>query len=106
MFNESLSETSTWNNIRLTFSETKTVAYQRPVAFRTVGRLGGVGGDADHADGRRQAERRFQFGSGHRHDLALRFRRPAVVWEPTTDHHGHQTDQQRQHYINFRIACE
>lgn len=32
--------------------------------------------------------------------------RPAVVRQPTSDHHRHETDQESQHYVHLRVTCK
>lgn len=84
--------------------------HQGPVAVRARGlRARAGGGRTGRAEGRRgcrRGDRGAALGrwSGHGHRHALRFRGPAVVREPAAYDHGHQADQQGQHYVHFRVT--
>lgn len=60
---------------------------------------------ADDADRDVGTQGGFRRWSGHGDDVSLGVRRPAVVRQPAPDHHGHQADQQRQHYVDLGVAC-
>lgn len=62
-------------------------------------------GHADHAEGGDGRRRGRRVGSGDG-DHVLRFRGPAIVGQPTADHHGHHADQQCQHYVHFGVTCK